>query len=194
MRTTEESAVSTTEIPQTWMLASLSVRVRSSNAPTLFSRKIENCLTSGGRIALAVSVWASAITGYSNADGFADNSNREVLRDVRDFQIINDMRHAFGHGLFVRMDFKLRLLRRLVRRADAGKVFNLTGPRFLVEPLRVTLFADLHRSIDVDFHKITFVHQRASQSPIVPVWTDKRSQHQHPRIHHQPGDFADAPD
>src|SRR2546425_10028649 len=114
MRTTEESAVSTTEMPQTWILASLSVRVRSSNAPTLFSRKIENCFTSGGRIALAVSDRASAIAVYSNAAGFADNSNREVLRDVRDLQVVDDVCDTLRRTLLIGVDFDFGFLRRFV--------------------------------------------------------------------------------
>src|ERR1017187_9821190 len=172
MRTTDASAVSTTEIPQTWTFVSLKVRVRLSRAPTLFSRKTENCLTSGCCTLSRTLDSDFAIVPprrfYPNLalDGAKANLRRldaPVRVDVLQLQKINDVGHAFRRCLLVRVDHQLVSVWRLVRRRDAGEVGNLAGAGLLVEALRIALFTNFERGVDIYFHELTLIDQRTRQ-------------------------------
>src|SRR5271169_2843224 len=151
MRTTDASAVSTTEIPHTWTFESLNVRVRSSSAPTLFSRKTENCLTSGGcsfsrtfdsDFAMFSPCVSHSSTALNDAKANLRRLDTPVGVDVLQLQKVNDVGHALRRGLLVGMDNQLGPVRRLVGRGNAGEVGNLAGAGLLVEALRIALFAN----------------------------------------------------
>ena len=60
----------------------------------------------------------------------------------------------------VRAHDNLRIFRRLIWRIDSGEVADLSRARFLVEILRIALFADCQRRIDKDFDKLRFAFER----------------------------------
>src|ERR1017187_2209729 len=172
MRTTDASAVSTTEIPQTWTFVSLNVRVRLSRAPTLFSRKTENCFTSGccnfSRTLDSDFAIVPPRQFHPNLalDGEKANLRRldaPVRVDVLQLQKVNDVRHAFRRCLLVRVNHQFGTVWRLVRRRDAGEVGNLARAGFFVEALRIALFANFKRGVNVHLHELALVDQRARQ-------------------------------
>src|SRR5882724_9773047 len=203
MRITDESAVSTTEIPQTWTFESLKVRVRLSSAPTLFSRKTENCLTSGccslsrtldSDFAISPPHEFHPNVALDDAKANLRRLDAPVRVDVLHLQEVNDVGHAFRRGLFVRVDHQLGSVGRLIRRGDAGEVGNLTSAGLLVEALRITLFANFERGVHVHFHELALVDQRARQPAVIAVRRDKSRDDQHTRVHEQPRNLRHPPD
>src|ERR1039458_3909905 len=168
MRTTDASAVSTTEIPQTWTFVSLKVRVRLSRAPTLFSRKTENCLTSGcctlsrtldSDFAIFPPRRIHPNLALDDAKANLHRLDAPVRVDVLQLQEVNDVGHAFRRRLVVCVDHQLGSVWRLIRRGDAGEVGNLTRARLLIETLWIALFANFERRVDIYFHELTLVDQ-----------------------------------
>src|ERR1700722_8181185 len=168
MRTTDASAVSTTEIPHTWTFESLNVRVRSSSAPTLFSRKTENCLTSGccsfsrtfdSDFAMFSPCVSYSSTALNNAKVNLRRLDTPVRVDVLQLQKVDDVGDTLRRCLLVGMGHPLRLVGRFIRGRDPGKVGDLTGAGLLVKALRIALFANFKRGVDVHFYELTFVYQ-----------------------------------
>ena len=55
------------------------------------------------------------------------------------------------------MDSDFRILRFLVRGVNPGEVLYLTRPGTFVKALRITAFADLQRSSDVDLNEFDVI-------------------------------------
>ncbi|CAM2161118.1 hypothetical protein PT2222_90335 [Paraburkholderia tropica] len=87
---------------------------------------------------------------------------REMLDDVVDA--------TFDRGA-VRSQGEVGVSRRMIRRADARELGNLTAPCALVQPLRVAFFADFERRIDEHFHEPGVAHDA---SRIVAVFRFRR--------------------
>jgi hypothetical protein len=65
-------------------------------------------------------------------------------------QILHNLLNAILHALQITPNVNLRLLRRLIRRADARKLWNLALPRLLIPALRVARLCNLERDVDKD--------------------------------------------
>jgi hypothetical protein len=65
-------------------------------------------------------------------------------------QVLHDLPHTVLHALQVAPDVDLRLLRCLVRRADARELWNLALSRLLVQTLGVARLGNLERDVDED--------------------------------------------
>jgi len=68
-------------------------------------------------------------------------------------QILYDFPHTVLDTLLVTPDVNLSILRRLIRRTDAGELWNLALSCLLVQPFRVTRFSNLERQINKDLNE-----------------------------------------
>ena len=86
--------------------------------------------------------------------------------------------------------------RGFVRIVNAGKVLQLTGAGFLVEPFRVALLTDLDGSVDVDLDKrqLSLDMQGANGVAIFSVRTNKAGHGNGATVGEQLGNLANAAD
>src|SRR5712691_11308359 len=103
-----------------------------------------------------------------------------------------DRLYAVGHGRHRRIDSKLRLQGWFVGLRNTGEIWNLTGPRTLVEAFGVARFAFGERGIHEDLQEFPLAHQPANELPVVTEWRNKRGEHHKSRVEHQFRRFADA--
>ena len=64
--------------------------------------------------------------------------------------ITHDGRHGIGNIESFCIDNKLGMKRRLIGRADAGKLRDLAGSGFLIESLGIAFFAGCKIGLDID--------------------------------------------
>ena len=105
--------------------------------------------------------------------------------------------HFVGQGLgifFASIQAEFRLFRSFIRIVDAREAFQFAGPGFLVEALRIALFANFDRRVDKDFDKIARLEPRADRIAVPPIRTNERRQSDNARRAKQLGDSADAAD
>jgi len=69
-------------------------------------------------------------------------------------QVIKYCFDFFFDCLNIGIQRDLSISRRLVRVINTGKVFNLTGARFFVQPFWIALFSTFQRTINMHFDKI----------------------------------------
>ena len=72
------------------------------------------------------------------------------LQQSLTLQVLHNLPHAVLHTLLVTPDVDLGVLRRLIRRADAGELWDLALPRLLVQALGVARLGDFKREVDED--------------------------------------------
>jgi hypothetical protein len=106
-------------------------------------------------------------------------------------ELKNRVRGCVGREL-LRVDVQLRIARRFVRIVDAGEVFDLPGPRFLIESLRIARLSGSERNIDMHFDELAVGEQRAHSIAIGAIRADKRGHDDRAGGGKQFGEFADA--
>ena len=84
-----------------------------------------------------------------------------------------------------RIHDQLRLLRRLVRRVDAGEALNLAGAGLLIQTLRIALLAYRQIRLDVHFKETPLGHDLARDVAILAVRRDERRHGNHARLEEQ---------
>src|SRR6267142_1528911 len=73
-------------------------------------------------------------------------------------------------------------------------MFEPPGFRLGIKPLWIAPDAFLERSVNEDLEKGGGCSQFTYHLPFGAKWRDERANHDQPRLGHQLGDFADAPD
>src|ERR1700757_3899226 len=73
-------------------------------------------------------------------------------------------------------------------------MFELPGFGLRIKPLWIAPDAFLERSVNEDLEKRGGSSQFSYHLPFGAKWRNERANHDHPRLGHQLGDFADAPD
>src|SRR5262249_29617448 len=95
-----------------------------------------------------------------------------------------------------RVDGEFRLERLLVRVVDAGEVFQLSSTGFLVQALRIALFAGGNRRIDenLDERQLACHVQGPDSIAVLAIGADEAGHGDHATVGKKLGDFADAAD
>jgi hypothetical protein len=74
-----------------------------------------------------------------------------LLQQPLALQILRNFPHTILNTLQITADMNLGLLRRLIRRTDARKLWDLALPRLLVQALWIARLCYLEREVDEDF-------------------------------------------
>lgn len=120
-------------------------------------------------------------------------------------QVLNDLLRSLLDPHLVALDVDFRLQRLLVRRTDTGELLDLTGPRALVQTLRIPLLGHLDGHIDVHLHERETeplartalrgrLVKRTSHIPILSVRGDERGDRDGVGVREELGDLRDAAD
>src|SRR5581483_2150898 len=99
---------------------------------------------------------------------------------------------ALVDSLQIRPAFDLGIYRRLIRISDSSECLQFSRAGFSIEALHIALFANFHRSIDIDFHKIRSPASDFISS--VPIRRDQGDDCDDTVTGQQPGDESDSSD
>ncbi len=134
-------------------------------------------------------------------DGSVSISDRPIVAGLFnpvDEAAFDQRRDNCSRGLFgclaLARDNQIRGLGRLIRLIDASEILDLACNGFFVEALWIARYAFGDRRIDEYFDEFAVIEQVAHKLPLSPERRDERAQNNQPRLDHELGHFADAPD
>src|SRR5581483_2024129 len=116
-------------------------------------------------------------------------------RDVAvHLEVRDDLHDALVFAELAGPEHELGLLRRLVRRRDAGELGDLPGAGLRVQALHVAALALLDRTVDEDLDEVARLHDGAHAVAVAPVRRDERRQVDDAGVGEELCDLADAAD
>ena len=124
---------------------------------------------------------AAAPRSSSLQHALANEFVNNIVDELLDFDMAGINNNIGGLGWFI-------------GRIDPGKIRNLPGPRFFIEPFRVARLAYIERRIDKDLDKFTLAKKIPRHAPFRPERRDKGRHHNQARVNHQFRNLANAAD
>ena len=109
-------------------------------------------------------------------------------------QRVDDARRRLVGRLVGGVDVDLGVLRRLVRRVDAGEVLQFAATRLAVQPLHVARLGDRERRVHVHLEELALAEQRTRHAALGAERRDERHQHDQAGVGHQLRHLGDATD
>src|SRR5690242_18107067 len=121
---------------------------------------------------------AAASTSSRSASTSSPNRKPLVRAEISAGLEVADDAIGMGFGIAEGgVEAEVRVERRLIGRVDAGEMLDLAGAGLLVEALRIALFGDRQRSVDMDLDELAGADQLASHVALGAEGRDERHQH-----------------
>src|SRR5688572_19082625 len=109
-------------------------------------------------------------------------------------QVCEDLPGRVFGAAALGVDDNLGLLRGFVWIIDAGKPFELTGARLLVQTLGIALLRGLERDVDVHLDELARLHAGADRIPVLAIWRDEAGDGDHAGVREKLGHLPDPAD